>query len=434
MTSESVVGNKIPILCNQENFILRGNSYKINQALPDYFAIIKPAVKKALDKGRPRNGMFVAVPDKFKNVVSDVSPDFWRLQAIKVQCGSTNFLLINSYFPVDPRTVKNDDPDLSETIEHLKNVIEKNEADQILLAGDINCDFLRNTGHVKKIEALVDDFALNKAWDNFEIDFTMCHEMDGSTFTSKIDHFFWSQGLNDVILDAGVLHLCDNMSDHSPIYCVLNVEDNSEAVSISENIKQSKPKPCWKSSTQLNKDHFTELLDKYLDEIKIPQTSLDCRDVHCSNDEHNAFNDRFIEDILAAIEKAAYEAIPCNKSKNPKKPNIVGWNDKVKPFKESALFWHQVWDSADRPLNTELHRIMKRTRNLYHYNIRKCKKTENIIARNKLLDSCLNGNGDLFKEIRTSGNLKPQLHLVLTELRKTFLDISRPSIKISTVQ
>ena len=122
LTSGSIVGNKIPIFCNQENFILRGNSYKINQALPGFYPIIKPAVKNVLDKGRPRNGMFVAVPDKFKNVVNDVSPDFWRLQAVKVQCGSTNFLLINSYFPVDPRTVMNDDPDLSETIEQLKRM------------------------------------------------------------------------------------------------------------------------------------------------------------------------------------------------------------------------------------------------------------------------------------------------------------------------
>ena len=33
LSSRQVVGNKIPILCNQEHFILRGNSYKLKQAL-----------------------------------------------------------------------------------------------------------------------------------------------------------------------------------------------------------------------------------------------------------------------------------------------------------------------------------------------------------------------------------------------------------------
>ena len=41
---------------------------------------------------------------------------------------------------------------------------------------------------------------------------------------------------------------------------------------------------------------------------------------------------------------------------------------------------------------------MRRTGNIYY--IRKCKKSANIISRNKLLDACLNGNGDLFKEIK----------------------------------
>ena len=81
LSSSSVVGNKIPILCNQENFILRANSYKINQALPSSSLIIKPADKSSHCTGRPRGGMFIAVPDFFKNNIQDVSPAHWRLQA-----------------------------------------------------------------------------------------------------------------------------------------------------------------------------------------------------------------------------------------------------------------------------------------------------------------------------------------------------------------
>ena len=66
-----------------------------------------------------------------------------------------------------------------------------------------------------------------------------------------------------------------------------------------------------------------------------------------------------------------------------------------------------MWISAGRPLNTELHRIMKRSRNIYHYNYRKCKKSEQIISKNKLLDACLNGKGDIFKGIRKLRASKP---------------------------
>ena len=33
----------VPILCNQENFVLKGNAHLIQQALPDYHVFFKPA-------------------------------------------------------------------------------------------------------------------------------------------------------------------------------------------------------------------------------------------------------------------------------------------------------------------------------------------------------------------------------------------------------
>ena len=85
ITSETIIGDKLPILCNQENFVLRGNSYKINQSFPNYHCIIKPAMKETHDKGRARNGMFIAIPEILKNCVNDVSPDFLGIQAITIK-------------------------------------------------------------------------------------------------------------------------------------------------------------------------------------------------------------------------------------------------------------------------------------------------------------------------------------------------------------
>ena len=59
LLSDQFVGNKLPVLCNQENFIMRGNCYKIMKALSDYHVLIKPAVKESQDKGRAKNGMLL---------------------------------------------------------------------------------------------------------------------------------------------------------------------------------------------------------------------------------------------------------------------------------------------------------------------------------------------------------------------------------------
>ena len=44
---------------------------------------------------------------------------------------------------------------------------------------------------------------------------------------------------------------------------------------------------------------------------------------------------------------------------------------------------------------------MKRSRNIYHYQYKKCEKYEETIKKNKVLDACINGDGDLFKEIKS---------------------------------
>ena len=119
-------GNKLTILCNQENFLLKANIYKIRKALPGYFAIIKPAVKLTHDKGRPKGGLFIAVPDCVKNEVKDVSPVFWRTQAIIMPIKSSRILIINSYFITNPGTVVLDESELLETLHSIKLVIEEN--------------------------------------------------------------------------------------------------------------------------------------------------------------------------------------------------------------------------------------------------------------------------------------------------------------------
>ena len=92
-----------PVLCNQENFILKGNNYKINQCLPSARIFFKEAMKDSLE-GRPKNGMFVAIPKEIKERAKDVSPNHWRVQAITLDTGNSKILIINSYFPTDPRT------------------------------------------------------------------------------------------------------------------------------------------------------------------------------------------------------------------------------------------------------------------------------------------------------------------------------------------
>ena len=73
-----------PILCNQENFILKGNAHLIKNALPDCHVIIKPATK-IHSEGRPINGMFIAIPTSLRSITRDISPNHNRIQAVLLE-------------------------------------------------------------------------------------------------------------------------------------------------------------------------------------------------------------------------------------------------------------------------------------------------------------------------------------------------------------
>ena len=61
-------GDTLPIICNQENFLLKSNSYIINQSLPDHHIFFKHAIKVGLE-GRPKCGFRPGARKKSKGGV-----------------------------------------------------------------------------------------------------------------------------------------------------------------------------------------------------------------------------------------------------------------------------------------------------------------------------------------------------------------------------
>ena len=412
LVSPQYIGDKIPILCNQENFILKANSYRLFQACPGFQFFINPAVKNDQDRGRPKNGMFICVPNKIKSKVTDVSPGHWRIQAITISSDTARTLVINSYFPFDRREpedgaqVENDD--LIDTLGVIRNIITSIECDAVVWAGDINADFARNNRHTMLVQELLQELNLAKAWDKFEIDFTCVYEREGVSYTSVLDHFFFSDALNSEITEAGVVHHVDNSSDHSPVYCILRsiTLHNSVICNV-----PSHPKPSWRRADLMEKQNFKTSLELRLESIVIPTQVSECKDTHCQDETHLAAVDWFAAELMEGLQDSAEETLPKpkgGKENDQKTPRLTpGFREHVQPAKDTAYFWHCIWKSAGRPVNSELHKIMKKTRNQYHLQFKKCQRSEETIKKSKLLDACLNGNGDLFKEIKSLRKTKP---------------------------
>ena len=185
------------------------------------------------------------------------------------------------------------------------------------------------------------------AWDNNENDFTHYNEVNDISHVSTIDHLMWDAQFDPYVTDTGVIHHPDNMSDHSPIFCKFYINHTSET-----KILQLKPpvKPNWKKSSEIERVTFKIKLNYLLNDISVPDCVNNCHELHCKDLEHTKAADEYMIDILDCIELAASQCLHHPPTKKMHKKSIPGWSESVRPLKEKAFFWYQVWQSAGRPL------------------------------------------------------------------------------------
>ena len=80
--------------------------------------------------------------------------------------------------------------------------------------------------------------------------------------------------------------------------------------------------------------------------------------------------------------------------------SIPGWNEDVEPFRQEALFWHEIWKSCAKPNTGDIHRKMTQSRNHYHYAVRRVKTGSDFTKAKKLFEASLSSDIDLLKEMK----------------------------------
>ena len=137
-----------------------------------------------------------------------------------------------------------------------------------------------------------------------------------------------------------------------------------------------------------------------LQSLTIPY-SLHCSDPLCRDISHSTERDTHVLDILCNVVESSHTKLPLAGGRRavPGRSggNIPGWNENVEQFRQDALFWHSVWISAKRPNTGDLHTMMARSRNQYHYVVRRAKLDCNLAKAKKLFEASVKGDIDLLK-------------------------------------
>ena len=122
----------------------------------------------------------------------------------------------------------------------------------------------------------------------------------------------------------------------------------------------------------------------------------------CCDDKHLDNLEILTENLIQAINKSAKDQL-CTvggKKKTTKKKLYPGWKEMVVPYKERAEFWNFLWEEAGKPRFGETFNVMKHTKAQFHYAIRRCKRAAAELNDDKLVESLIKGDKDLFEEVK----------------------------------
>ena len=408
-----ILAHSLHVLVLQEHWLLDKNIHKLDKYFDNFEIFTLPAVKPCsqINKGRPSGGLSILYSKQISPFVKRIlCPGSNRVQAISVSCGDVSYVYINCYFPVDPQSPNADITDLLKCLQDVQYVVDHCDAgSKLILLGDINIDYSRNTSFVNLVKTSFSNIDLISVWTKFVCDYTYSssrfHNGLSRTFYSTIDHFCLSSNILPDCIDAFPLDNIDNTSGHRPIY--MKLKCNGSNLYNDQNVDSnnfSHGRPMWNKATDNNINAYVDNLDNMLSDLDIPLDAVNCNNVHCSCAEHISDLDSYAACVMDSISSAVEHNIPYStNSQSSHKPPIPGWNDFVKPYREDSMFWHSIWVSAGRPQNTSLHQVMKSTRNQYHYAIRRVKQQESKIRKDQMLQDCLNGKiNDILKHIKNS--------------------------------
>lgn len=393
----------IDIICIQEHMRLRQNVGNVQKELRSYNSTFVPATKSDMfiSSGRPSGGLGLLWKHSLDNMISiNRHPNSKRVHAVTFD---SKILIVNTYFPVDPKTENFDDFELLKTLEDINWYIHTFPNLAILIAGDINCDFSRNTRFVNIVREFMMTNSLMTVWSAHPVDFTYssCQTRNGNEIISYscIDHFLVRSTDTHNVIEAQVLHTGDNLSDHEPIYLRFNTDHV-----IMDDIQQPKSnnnsRPSWRKASQQDITNYRDELQLHLSRLTLSDGII-CNNPNCVDVNHHKDIDIFSLDLLEAIDASVKAKIPSTRSNHNDKV-VPGWSSLVKPYQNDANFWHSIWLSYGKPVNCELHNVMKRTRNAYHYAVRKVKKNRAKIQQDKMVDSLISGGtSNLLKELKS---------------------------------
>ena len=277
------------ILFLQETFLTDVNKDILDTINIDFSSAQTPAIRK-IDQFFGRSSGGLAILWK-KSCEAKIFPIYCndRIMAIKLVMGESSYLLINIYLNCD---YGNNESliEYKNNVAQLANFINTEVYDDIVIAGDFNCDPVKSR-FFKELKSFCAIFDLRvSSLDNLPVDSFTFISRNQICGTSWLDHILTSNLA--LVKDLSILYDY-TFEDHIPVKFSFNLpnfdssRDNFEIYSTSahKNI-------LWNKVTDLQLNEYTENLECL--SMNFIYNSVICNEVHCNNNRPYISNSKSI--------------------------------------------------------------------------------------------------------------------------------------------
>ena len=129
---------------------------------------ITPALKNNIQvsRGRGKGGLATMWDKSLTKYVSKTPTQSFRLQGTKFAFPGGSLLLLNTYFPCDPRVNNFDDTELLTLLEEIRQVLLRENCIYNVVLGDLNCHFNRQSTFTKLVHSFFQDLNFKLFWEN----------------------------------------------------------------------------------------------------------------------------------------------------------------------------------------------------------------------------------------------------------------------------
>ena len=342
--------------------------------------------------GRPYGGCAILYKRSLLPHISKLDSTSKRFCSLIIRdCNGSTTLLMCVYLPYSDGSNESSN-DFLVTLGEIEGFIDRHSFDNIIIGGDFNVDFNRTNINRQHLLNFMIDLDLVSADQSASSHITHTYMRDDGLVSSWPDHFLCNRSFARSLTNIHCLDMGSNLSDHSPLACSLSIDTSCVPSFTPASSTPAQPRIAWHKVTDNDLASYCEMVSNLLPNF--PESLMHCSDPTCSI--HCSVLDSYCVEFARCLHVCALKTLPLVSMSS----TVPGWNNSnARLLKKKANFWHAMWLQAGRPTAGVLHQIKKSARSRYKYEVRRLKRREQHIRREKMAAALASSNSSNFWQL-----------------------------------